>query len=323
MRAIEIKDGKLAYTDRPIPTLQAGEVLVKVHAAGVNRADVLQRKGLYPPPAGASDIPGLEIAGIIEKTGDGVAGWRTGDKVCALTTGGGYAEYCAVSATSCLPIPGGLTFTEAASLPETFFTVWGSVFDLARLSANETLLVTGGSSGIGVTAIQLARALGHRVFALAGSGEKCSACEKLGAERAINYREQDFVQVVKDATGGRGVNVVLDMAGGDMLAREVATLAIDGRIALIGFMGGAKTTIDLAQFLFKRVSLRAFTLRSRTHEFKAAIALSLHEKVWPLVERGTIKPVVYATFDIDQAPQAHELMESSSHIGKIVLTLRS
>jgi NADPH2:quinone reductase len=292
-----------------------------VHAAGVNRADVLQRKGHYPPPSGASETPGLEIAGVVEELADGAHTWRVGDRICALTTGGGYAEYCTAPASSCLPIPEGLGFAEAASLPETFFTVWGSVFDLAHLRQGETLLVTGGSSGIGVTAIQMARAFGHRVFALAGSAEKCAACEKLGAERAINYRGEDIVVAVKDATGGRGMDVILDMAGGEMLAREVLALAQDGRIALIGFMSGGKTTIDLAQFLFKRATLSAFTLRSRSNEFKAAIAGALRERVWPLIEQGKIKPVVHAVFELNDAPRAHELMESGTHIGKIVLTV--
>ncbi|MGH8728978.1 MAG: NAD(P)H-quinone oxidoreductase [Burkholderiales bacterium] len=321
MRAIEIRDGKLLLADRPTPTLKSGEILIKVAAAGVNRADVLQRKGLYPPPPGASDIPGLEVAGVIEQLGEGVAPRSAGDNVCALATGGGYAEYCAVPAGQCLPIPKGLNLIEAASLPETFFTVWGSVFDLAGLSEGETLLVTGGTSGIGVTAIQLARALGHRVFALAGSPEKCAACEKLGAVRAINYRDEDLNAAVSEATGSRGVDVILDMAGGEMLAREVWALAPDGRIAMIGFMGGATATLDLARFLFKRASLRAFTLRSRSNEFKAAIANALREKVWPLIESGKVKPVIHATFTLEEASRAHSLMEEGSHIGKIVLTL--
>ncbi|MGH8717787.1 MAG: NAD(P)H-quinone oxidoreductase [Burkholderiales bacterium] len=320
MRAIEIKHGKLVLGERPMPLPNSGEVLVKAAAAGVNRADILQRKGLYPPPPGTSDILGLEVAGVVEKLGGGVSTWRAGDPVCALLTGGGYADYCVAAASNCLPIPKGLGFIEAAALPETFFTVWGSVFDVAKLSEGETLLVTGGTSGIGVTAIQMAHALGNRVFALAGSAEKCTKCEKLGAERAINYRNQDWVAILKDATGDKGVDVVLDMAGGEMLSREVAALAPDGRIALIGFMAGAKTTIDLAEFLFKRASLRAFTLRSRPNEFKAVIASALRNKVWPLIESGKIKPVVHATFPFDAATQAHALMESGSHIGKIVLT---
>jgi NADPH2:quinone reductase len=321
MRAIEIRDKKLVPCERVVPTLKSDEVLIRVHAAGVNRADVLQRKGLYPPPPGASDIPGLEVAGIVEESGDAVTGWRRGDSVCALTTGGGYAEYCAASAECCLPLPGTLSSVEAASLPETFFTVWGSVFDLAGLREGEVLLVTGGTSGIGVTAIQLASVLGHRVFALAGSDDKCAACEKLGAEHAINYRNEDVVSRVKELTQGRGVDVVLDMAGGEMLAREVAVLRTDGRIASIGFMGGAKAELDLAQFLFKRASLRAFTLRSRSNAFKGAIARALREKVWPLIAEQKIRPVVYATFPLHDAGRAHEMMESGAHIGKIALAV--
>ena len=318
MRAIEIREGRLVPCERPLPQLRDGEVLIKVHAAGVNRADVLQRKGFYPPPAGASDIPGLEVSGVIE---EGAGEWRSGDSVCALTTGGGYAEYCVAPAGSCLPVPHRLTPVEAASFPETCFTVWGSVFELANLREGETLLVTGGSSGIGVTAIQIASALGHRVFALAGSREKCAACEKLGAAHAYNYREDDFVAALKGATGERGVDVVLDMAGGDFLAREAVALALDGRIAIVGFMGGAKATLDLSQFLFKRASLRAFTLRSRSNDYKAGIARALRDKVWPLIEQQKINPVVHATFRLEEAARAHEMLEAGAHIGKIVLTL--
>ncbi len=323
MRAIEITQpgspDVLRPCERSLPELKAGEVLIKVHAAGVNRPDVLQRLGHYPVPPGASDLPGLEVAGEIVDGDLTGSLFSKGDMVCALVQGGGYAEYCAAPLQQCLPVPSGFTPLEAASLPETFFTVWSNVFDRARLSGDDTLLVQGGSSGIGVTAIQLAAALGHRVFATAGSDDKCRACEQLGAERAINYRTEDFAVVVKELTGGKGVDVVLDMVAGDYVAREIGCLADDGRIALIALLGGSKATIDLGQVLRRRLSISGSTLRPRPVAFKAAIAWRLQEKVWPLIEEGKIKPVIYQTFPLEQAAQAHELMESSAHVGKIML----
>jgi NADPH2:quinone reductase len=325
MRVIEISVAGgpevLRLGDRPAPVAGANEVLIRVAAAGVNRPDVAQRKGLYPPPAGASDIPGLEVSGTVVAVGQDVTSFSVGDAVCALVTGGGYAEFCAAPAVQCLPVPRGLTLVEAASLPETFFTVWSNVFDRGRLAPGESLLVQGGSSGIGVTAIQLARAFGSRVFATAGSPEKCAACERLGAERAINYRTEDFVEVVKSATAGRGVDVILDMIGGEYVPREIAALAEEGRLVLISTMGGAMAEIDLRAVMGRRLSLTGSTLRVRPPEFKGGIARSLREKVWPLLERGTVKPIVHASFPLERASDAHRLMESSAHIGKIVLTL--
>jgi len=322
MRAIEIKQpgppDVLTLCDRPVPDLKPGEVLIKVHAAGINRPDVLQRLGHYPVPPGASDLPGLEVAGEIVAGDLYGSPFKKGDMVCALVQGGGYAEFCAAPLQQCLPIPTGLTPLEAASLPENYFTVWSNVFDRARLSGGETLLVQGGSSGIGVTAIQLATALGHRVFATAGNADKCRACESLGAERAIDYRNEDFVEVVKSLTG-KGVDVILDMVGGDYLPREIDCLADDGRIALIALLGGAKAQVDLGQVLRRRLTISGSTLRPRPVAFKAAIAWRLQEKVWPLFEQGKIRPVIFRTFPLEQAAQAHALMETSSHIGKIML----
>jgi len=303
----------------PVP--KAGELLIKVAAAGVNRPDVLQRMGQYPVPAGASTLPGLEVGGSVAAVGEGVTEWKEGDAVCALTPGGGYAEFAIAPASSCLPIPRGLTVAEAATLPETFFTVWSNVFDRGRLQPGEILLVQGGSSGIGVTAIQIAHALGHRVFATAGSAEKCAACEKLGAERAVNYKTEDFVEIIKAATGGKGVDVILDMVAGDYVARELKLLNPEGRIVFIAFLGGVKGTINIGEVMFKRITITGSTLRPRSVEFKAAIAHALRNKVWPLIEAGKIKPVVHATFPLAQAAKAHALMESSTHIGKIVLTV--
>ena len=323
MRAIEItQPGKpevLQPCERPLPELKAGEVLIKVHAAGINRPDVLQRMGHYPVPPGASDLPGLEVAGEIVDGDLADSGFKKGDMVCALVQGGGYAEYCAAPLAQCLPVPEGLTPVEAASLPETFFTVWTNVFDRAALAEGETLLVQGGTSGIGVTAIQLATAMGHRVFATAGSDEKCRACEELGAERGINYRSEDFVAVVKSITGGKGVDVVLDMVAGDYVAREIDCLADDGRIALIALLGGTKANVDLGQVLRRRLTISGSTLRPRSVAFKAAIARRLREHVWPLFAQGKIKPVIYKTFPLERAAEAHALMESSTHVGKIVL----
>ena len=323
MQAVEITapggPEVLKINSRAVPQPKAGEVLIRVAAAGVNRPDVLQRMGLYPVPPGASDLPGLEVAGAIAELGAGVAEWKRGDQVCALTPGGGYAEYCIAPASNCLPIPHGLSPIEAASLPETYFTVWSNVFDRGRLQPNETFLVQGGSSGIGVAAIQIVRAMGHRVFATAGSAGKCAACVALGAECAINYRTEDFVEVVKAATGGRGVDVILDMVAGDYLPREIAALADDGRIVIIAFLGGMKSTIDVGPLMRRRLTVTGSTLRPRDVAFKAAIAQSLRAKVWPLIGSGAIKPVIHATFPLADAAKAHALMESGQHIGKIVL----
>jgi NADPH2:quinone reductase len=323
MRAIEItQPGKpevLQLCERPLPLLKDGEVLIKVHAAGINRPDVLQRMGRYPVPPGASDLPGLEVAGEIVDGNLAGSQFRKVDMVCALVQGGGYAEYCTAPIEQCLPIPAGLSPVEAASLPETFFTVWSNVFDRSALAEGESLLVQGGTSGIGVTAIQLASALGHRVFATAGTDEKCRACEALGAERGINYRTEDFVAVVKELTAGKGVDVVLDMVAGDYVAREIDCLADDGRIALIALLGGARADVDLGQVLRRRLSISGSTLRPRPVAFKAAIAAKLQERVWPLFGQGKIKPVIHKTFPLERAAEAHALMESSTHVGKIVL----
>lgn len=325
MRAIEISQpggpDVLQLCQRPQPLPQPGEVLIRVHAAGVNRPDVLQRLGRYPVPPGASDLPGLEVAGeIVGGDLDG-SGFALGDRVCALVQGGGYAQYCTAPVAQCLPVPEGLSMLEAASLPETYFTVWSNVFDRAGLGQGESLLVQGGSSGIGVTAIQLASALGHRVFATAGSDDKCRACEALGAERAINYRSEDFSAVVKELTGGRGVDVILDMVAGDYVAREIDCLADDGRLVLIALLGGSKGQVDMGQVLRRRLTITGSTLRPRPVAFKAAIAQQLRQQVWPLFAQQRIKPVVYRSFALEEAAQAHALMESSTHIGKIVLQL--
>ncbi len=325
MRAVEIAQSGgpevLRPVTRPVPEPRPGEVLIRVEAAGVNRPDVLQRMGLYPLPPGVSDLPGLEVAGTIAALGEGVTGWTVGDAVCALTPGGGYAEYCTTPAGQCLPAPGGLSMVEAASLPETCFTVWINVFDRAGLAPGETLLVQGGSSGIGVTAIQMARAFGHRVFVTAGSDEKCRACEALGAERGINYRTEDFVEVVKELTQKKGVDVILDMVGGDYVPRELKCLATDGRLSLIAFLGGPKTTLDMSDILYRRLTITGSTLRPRSVEYKTEVAQALREKVWPRVESGAIKPVIHQTFPLADAADAHRLMESSTHVGKIVLTV--
>jgi len=323
MRAIEITQpgppDVLKLCERPMPEPKAGELLIKVHAAGINRPDVLQRTGNYPVPKGASDLPGLEVAGEVVG-GDLVgSGFELGDMVCGLAQGGGYAEYCTVPSPQCLPIPKGLSAVEAASLPETFFTVWSNVFDRCNLKDQETFLVQGGTSGIGVTAIQIAAALGHRVFATAGSDDKARACEVLGAERGINYKTEDFGLVVKEATGGKGVDVILDMVGGEYTDREIRCLADDGRLVFIALLGGNKATISLGQILLRRLTVTGSTLRPRPIAFKAAIAQQLRERVWPLIESGKIKPVIYQTFTLEEAVKAHELMESSTHIGKIVL----
>ncbi len=323
MTAIEISrpggPEVLVPATRPVPIPGAGEVLIKVAAAGVNRPDCFQRQGTYAPPPGASDLPGLEVAGTVVAIGPGVDAWKPGDAVCALTPGGGYAEFAVAPAAHCLPIPAGLSMLAAASLPETVFTVWINVFERSHLAPGETLLVQGGSSGIGVTAIQLARAFGNRVFATAGSAEKCRACEALGAERGIDYRKEDFVAVIKELTGGRGVDVILDMVGGDYVPRELNALATDGRLALIAFLGGTTATIDMSQILYRRLSISGSTLRPRTVEYKAMIAAALRAKVWPLVEAGRLKPVIHSVFALTDAARAHALMESSVHVGKIML----
>ena len=293
MRAIEIKQfggpEVLQACERPVPELKAGEVLIKVHAAGVNRPDVFQRTGNYPVPPGASDLPGLEVAGEIVAGDLGDSGFKLGDLVCALVQGGGYAEFCAAPLAQCLPVPKGLSALEAAALPENYFTVWSNVFDRGQLSGEETLLVQGGSSGIGVTAIQIARALGHRVFATAGSADKCRACEELGAERAINYKTEDFEAVAKELTGGKGVDVILDMVGGDYLPREIKSLADDGRLVFIAQLGGSKGELDMGQVMRRRLTITGSTLRPRPIAFKAAIAANLRQHVWPLIEAGKIK----------------------------------
>lgn len=326
MRAIEItQPGKpevLQLCERPTPVLKPGEVLIKVHAAGINRPDVLQRMGKYPVPPGASDLPGLEVAGEIVDGDLAGSGLNKGDMVCALVQGGGYAEYCAAPLEQCLPMPEGLSALEAATLPETYFTVWSNVFDRARLAEGESLLVQGGSSGIGVTAIQLAKALGHRVFATAGSDDKCRAVEALGAERGINYRDEDFVAVIKELTNGKGVDVILDMVAGDYVAREIDCLADDGRLVVIALLGGARANVDMGQVLRRRLHITGSTLRPRPVAFKAAIAQQLREHVWPLFAQGKIKPVVHRVFPLAQAAEAHALMESSTHVGKIVLQVR-
>jgi NADPH:quinone reductase len=325
VRAIEITTpggpDVLVETERPIPTPAAGEVLVKVAAAGVNRPDVMQRMGHYPPPPGITDIPGLEIAGVVEQLGPGVDTWRVGDRVCALLAGGGYAEYCVAPAPQCLPVPANVDFVHAAAIPETFFTVWTNAFERGRLKPGESLLVHGGSSGIGTTAIQLARAFGSRVFATAGSAEKCAACERLGAARAINYREQDFVAVVKDVTGGRGVDVVLDMVGGDYFPRNMDALGMDGRLVSIAVLNGVKTTINILTMMQRRLTLTGSTLRTRSIAEKGAIASALRQHVWPLLESGAVAPVVHATFPLRAAAGAHQVMETGAHIGKLVLVV--
>ena len=325
MQAIEIaRPGgpeMLRLVERPRPVPGPGELLIHVQAAGVNRPDVLQRKGAYAPPAGASDLPGLEVAGTIESGDIDSSDFRTGDPVCALVAGGGYAEWCVAPAGQCLPVPSGLSFVEAATLPETYFTVWSNVFDRARLAPGETLLVQGGTSGIGVTAIQLAAALGHTVYATAGSDEKARACEALGAHRGINYRTEDFVAVVKQDSDGRGVDVILDMVAGDYVPREVECLADDGRVVIIALLGGARATVDLAAVLRRRLTITGSTLRPRSVAFKAAIAARLRSVVWPLIENGRIRPVVHAVFPLARAADAHALMESSAHVGKIALAV--
>ncbi len=323
MTAIEISEpggpealvpGRMA-----VPSPGPEEVLIKVAAAGVNRPDAMQRAGLYPPPPGAPETPGLEASGEIVASGGAVERWQVGDRVTALVAGGGYAEYCVAPAPQCLPIPSGLDLVEAASLPETFFTVWTNVFDRGSLESGERFLVHGGSSGIGTTAIQMAKAWGAEVFTTAGSAKKCQACLDLGADRAVNYREQDFVAAIKEATGGAGVDVILDMVGGDYVAKNLALLAPDGRLCFIAFLQGSKVEVNLLPILVKRLTVGGSTLRPRPVAFKAAIAQNLEEKIWPLIAEDRIKPVIHQTFPLAEAAEAHRLMESSAHIGKIML----
>ncbi|HZS65939.1 MAG TPA: NAD(P)H-quinone oxidoreductase [Burkholderiales bacterium] len=325
MRAVEIsKPGGpevLRAAEAPKPAPQPNEILVKVAAAGVNRPDVLQRMGHYPVPPGASPLPGLEIAGEVVELGAEAKLWKRGDKVCALANGGGYAEYCAVPETQALPVPKNLTMVEAASLPETCFTVWGNVYDRGRLAPGETLLVQGGTSGIGVTAIQMGAATGNRVFATAGSDDKVAACVRLGAQKAFNYKTQDWVAEVRAATGGKGVNVILEMVGGDYVPRELKCLAEEGRLVFIAYLRGPRCELDIDAVMRKRLTITGSTLRPRSTEFKGYLARNLREKIWPLIEAGRIKPQVYRTFALAEAAEAHRLMESSQHIGKIVLTV--
>lgn len=327
MQAVEISSfgapEVLRIGERPVPVAAAGEVLIRVSASGVNRPDVLQRTGNYPVPPGASDIPGLEVAGVIasgDEAAMAAAGLKVGDRVCALVAGGGYAQWCVAPVGQCLPVPDGMDDIAAASLPETFFTVWSNVFDRARLQAGETLLIQGGTSGIGVTAIQMAKALGARVIATAGSDDKCAACLALGADHAINYKTQDFVAAVADLTGGQGVNVVLDMVAGAYVAREIDCLAEDGRLVIIAVQGGVKAEFNAGMVLRKRLTITGSTLRPRPIAFKAAIAQALRERVWPLLAQGKIKPVIHQVFLASEAAAAHTLMESNRHIGKLVLT---
>jgi len=311
---MEIKEGEA-------PDPGKSEVLIKVHAAGVNRPDVMQRQGLYPPPPSASPILGLEVAGEVVATGKDVSAWSVSDRVCALTNGGGYAEYVAVPAGQCLPVPAGLPMEEAAALPETFFTVWANVFERARLKPGERFLVHGGSSGIGTTAIQMAKSLGSRVFTTAGSAEKCAACQRLGADVAVNYHEQDYVKVLKEATDGQGVDVILDMVGGDYVARNLELAAKDGRIVSLSFIKGSRVQIDMIHILLKRLIITGSTLRPLSSEAKAGIAEKLYAKIWPLIESREIKPLIAARFPLEDAAESHRLIESSKHIGKIILTV--
>jgi NADPH2:quinone reductase len=325
VKCIEIREfggpDVLVPAERPDPVPGPADVLIRVVAAGVNRPDVIQRVGAYPVPPGASDLPGLEVAGVVAAVGDAVHGWQAGDSVCALVNGGGYAELCVAPAGQCLPVPAGLGMVEAAALPETFFTVWTNVFDRGRLVAGETALFHGGTSGIGTTAIQLARARGARVLTTAGSDEKCRACEQLGAERAINYRTEDFVAAVKTLTGDRGVDLILDIMGGSYVPRNISALASDGRLVQIGLMEGApQATVDFRKVLGRRLTITGSTLRPRSTAEKAHIAEGLRREVWPLLGSGRVAPVIHRTFPLAQASEAHRMMEASLHIGKIVLT---
>jgi putative PIG3 family NAD(P)H quinone oxidoreductase len=306
---------------RPVPTPGAGEILVKVAAAGVNRPDVMQRRGLYPPPAGATDIPGLEVAGSVVACGEGVTRWKAGDQVTALVIGGGYAQYCIAVEGHALPVPQGVAAAEAAAMPETFFTVWHNVFERGGLAEGETLLVHGGSSGIGTTAIQLAKSFGAHVIVTAGSAEKCEACRKLGADVAVDYKTEDFVAAVKQATGGKGANVILDMVGGDYIERNYEAAAVEGRIVQIAFQASPKATVNFMRIMLKRLHHTGSTLRSRANADKTAVARAIETQVWPLVATGKVRPVMDKTFPLADAAAAHARMESSQHIGKIVLTV--
>ena len=326
MRAVEIVHPGgpevLVPTRRPVPVPRPGEILIAVHAAGVNRPDVNQREGRYPPPPGASDLPGLEVAGTVAARGEGALRFEVGTGVCALAAGGGYAEYCAVPEVQALPVPRGLTFVEAAAIPETFFTVWTNVFERGMLAAGESILVQGGSGGIGTAAIQLAAARGAQVFATAGGAEKCRICEELGAERAIDHRTEAYDEVVREATGGRGVDLVLDILGGRHVARHFAILAPEGRLVLISLLEGREATLDLWPIMAKRLTVTGSTLRPRTPAEKGAIARALETEVWPLIESGRVRPRIDATFPLEEAVEAHRRMESRRHVGKIVLVLR-
>jgi NADPH2:quinone reductase len=325
MIAIEIREpggpDVLVPVERPTPAPVAGELLVRVAAAGVNRPDTFQRLGRYPPPPGITDIPGLEIAGTVAQVGPDVSGWSVGDPVCALVAGGGYAQYCVAPAPQCLPPPRGLDLVAASAIPETFFTVWTNVFERGRLTSGEAVLIHGGSSGIGTTAIQLAHARGARVFATAGSVEKCAACERLGAERAMNYREDDFAAIVKAATGGQGVNVVLDMVGGEYFARNIDVLAPEGRLVEIATLHGVKAELNIQTIMQRRLTITGSTLRARPIADKGAIAAAVHREVWPLLESGRVRPIVYKTFPLSSAAEAHRVMDASTHIGKLVLVV--
>lgn len=321
MLAVEIDNAELKPCQRAVPIPLPHQVLIKVAAAGVNRPDVMQRQGLYPPPPGASDIPGLEVAGTIVAVGDQVKHLHEGDPICALVTGGGYAEYCLASGALCLPLPSGLSFTEAAALPETYFTVWSNVFDRARLQRGETMLLHGGASGIGTTAIQLAKAFGANVIVTTGTKAKCDFCLQLGADAAIDYNEQDFVDEIKHLTDNKGADVILDMIGGDYFPLNLKCLADDGRLVQIAIQKGAKTEINLWSVMVKRITITGSTLRARDDAFKAEIADNLRQKVWPLLASKKIKPVIHSTFALTEAAKAHQLMESSQHIGKIILTV--
>jgi len=312
---------QLKPNKRPVPQPGDQEVLVRVAAAGVNRPDVMQRQGRYPPPPGASDLPGLEVAGEIAALGSNVSGLSVGDKVTALLAGGGYAEYAIAAAPLCLPVPSGISMVEAAAIPETFFTVWTNLFDRGRCKAGDTVLIHGGTSGIGTTAIQLAAAWGARVFATAGSDDKARACERLGAARGINYRTEDFVEVIRAATGGAGVDVTLDMVAGSYVARNLEIAALEGRVVMISLLGGSRAEVNIALILTKRLTLTGSTLRSRTVAQKAQVAEAVRKNIWPLLAAGRVRPVIHATFPLAEAAAAHRLMETSNHIGKIVLTV--
>ncbi|WP_417832512.1 NAD(P)H-quinone oxidoreductase [Terasakiella sp.] len=327
MKCVEIREpggpDVLTMTERNVPVAGAGEILVKVASAGVNRPDVIQRKGLYPPPPGASDLLGLEISGEVVALGEGVTNVSVGDTVCALTNGGGYAQYCVVPAEQCLPIPSGLTMEEAAAVPETFFTVWFNLYLQGGLRPGQTLLVQGGSSGIGTTAIQMATALGVTVFTTAGNDAKCQACRDLGASLAINYKDKDFVEVIKEATNGKGVDMILDMVGGDYISRHIKCLAKKGRLINIAYLQGSKAEVNFMSVMMKQLTITGSTLRQQPLEIKKQIAEQLRETVWPLIESGKVKPVLFKSFAMNEAAAAHELMESSQHIGKIVLNVES